>query len=481
MDTTQGIFGKASDTDSESEFSLACRDRRGKHRKNRQDSLKDKHSGIKDKCSEVVVKKQLYPHATLQQEFLWGWDGNGIEYKDLTFGLFVAGELEIILSDLTNKQECKQRLDMLRLTAYRSQYVKWQKLLHLHAAIIRKIESGLATWDSNFDQVEKMVLENPGKADWGSWLGMRKGASGIDNKPSGPLRRGDAGSTANRGKWWCREFQSGTCSKSAPHTKNIRGREMIVKHICAKCFQKDGAEHAHGDRDPVWKSPQTVQNYISGVRVLHLLSDQPLDAFVSPDLKLTLKGVLRIKLHQPCQAQPVTLDMLLAMEEFVDKSSPTEVVLWTAILIAFFCLLRKSNYVVDTEKDFDSRKQLCRRDVSVGQDCLLVDIKWSKTIQFGQHSFQIPVLAIPESKLCPVALYRRMIQIVKAGPEDPAFCLQGKQGPQPVRYALLQSYLKGLVRLAGWDPYAFSSHSLRRGGGGQGPRRTNSSTGGLGK
>ena len=213
------------------------------------------------------------------------------------------------------------------------------------------------------------------------------------------------------------------------------------------------------------KSPQTVQNYISGARVLHLLSDQPLDAFVSPDLKLTLKGVARIKLHQPCQAQPVTLDMLLAMEEFVDKSSPTEVVLWTAILIAFFCLLRKSNYVVDSEKDFDSRKQLCRRDVSVGQDCLLVDIKWSKTIQFGQHSFQIPVLAISESKLCPVALYRRMIQIVKAGPEDPAFCLQGKQGPQPVRYALLQSYLKRLVRLAGWDPSAFSSHSLRRGGG----------------
>ena len=166
------------------------------------------------------------------------------------------------------------------------------------------------------------------------------------------------------------------------------------------------------------KSPQTVQNYISGVRVLHLLSDQPLVALVSPDLKLTLKGVARTKLHQPCQAQPITLDMLLAKEELVDKSSPTEVVLWTAILVAFFCLLRKSNYVVDTEKDFDSRKQLCWRDVSVGQDWLLVHIKWSKTIQFGKNSFQIPVHAIPESKLCPVSLYCHMTQIVKAGPFD---------------------------------------------------------------
>ena len=207
-----------------------------------QDSLKDKLSGIKDKCSEVVVNKHLYPHATLQQEFLWGWDGNDIEYKDLTFGL---------LLDLTNKQECRQRLDILRLTAYRSQYVKWQTLVHLYTAIIRKIQWGLAIWDSNFDKVEKMVLENPGQADWGSQLSMRKGTSGNENKPSGPLRRGDAASTANRGTCWCRKFQLGTCSKSAPHTKNIRGREMMVKHLCAKCFQKDGAEQAHSDRDPV--------------------------------------------------------------------------------------------------------------------------------------------------------------------------------------------------------------------------------------
>ena len=210
------------------------------------------------------------------------------------------------------------------------------------------------------------------------------------------------------------------------------------------------------------KSPQTVQNDISGVRVLHLLSDQPLDAFVSPDLKLTLKGVARIKLHQPCQAQPVTLDMLLAMEEFVDKSSPTEVVLWTAILIAFFCLLWKSNYMVDTEKDFDSRKQLCRRDVSVGQDYLLVDIKKSKTIQFGQLSSGtrhsrvqiVPHFSIsshdPDSEGW--AWGSCLLPSGKAMAATSAVCPSSKL-PQEVG---------PIVRLSGWDHSSFSSHSLRR-------------------
>ena len=48
---------------------------------------------------------------------------------------------------------------MLKTTAYRAQYVDWLKLLHLHAAVLGKMESGIATWDTNFEQVERMVLE----------------------------------------------------------------------------------------------------------------------------------------------------------------------------------------------------------------------------------------------------------------------------------------------------------------------------------
>ena len=110
--------------------------------------------------------------AALQQEFLWGWNGENINYGKLSFGLFVAGEIEIIMGGNMNDNDAHRRLQILKTTAYRAQYVDWLQLLHLHAAVMRKIESGLATWNTNFEQVERMVLENQEKVDWSARLGQ---------------------------------------------------------------------------------------------------------------------------------------------------------------------------------------------------------------------------------------------------------------------------------------------------------------------
>ena len=121
----------------ESVFSLSSRDsKRGKPGKNTQ-------SGIKEGSIEKVVSKQKYPQSELQYEHMWGWSGGKMDYFELTFGLFVAGELEIILGGhMLDMEEVTRRLNLLRITAYRSQYIEWNKLLHLHAAILRKIETG---------------------------------------------------------------------------------------------------------------------------------------------------------------------------------------------------------------------------------------------------------------------------------------------------------------------------------------------------
>ena len=175
----------SSDSGSSGAFLLSSRDRRCGKRKtsppmsdsgshcNRREGGK-MHSGIKDRNMETVVNKQLYPHAALQQEYLWGWNGENIEIRKLLFGLFVAGKIEIIMGGSVNRNDAQRRLQMLKTMAYRAQYVEWSKLLHLHAAILAKIQTGIATWDSNFEQVEKMVLENPRKVDWSSRLGLRQ-------------------------------------------------------------------------------------------------------------------------------------------------------------------------------------------------------------------------------------------------------------------------------------------------------------------
>ena len=123
-----------------------------------------------------------------------------------------------------------------------------------------KLETELSLWERQTDQKFTSAATrsyggrpNPGKADWGSRLRIRNCTSGNDNKPSGPLRRGNAEILGCGGAG---SFSWGTCVKSAPHTNNTKLREMMVKHICKICFQKDGNEHAHGDKDPV--CPHTV-------------------------------------------------------------------------------------------------------------------------------------------------------------------------------------------------------------------------------
>ena len=120
-------------------FSLTSRDsKRGKPGK------QSNQSGIKEGFIETVLNRQKYPQAELQYEHLWGRSGDKVEYFDLTFGLFVAGELEVILGGhMHDMNEVHRRLHLLRITAYRSQYIEWSKLLHLHAAIMRKIETGV--------------------------------------------------------------------------------------------------------------------------------------------------------------------------------------------------------------------------------------------------------------------------------------------------------------------------------------------------
>ena len=213
-----------------------------------------------------------------------------------------------------------------------------------------------------------------------------------------------------------------------------------------------------------FKAPQSVRNYVNGVKILHILTETPTDAFVTFELKLFMRGMTRIKAHHPKQAQPITVEMLKEMSKVVNQKDPIEITIWAATLVAFFCFLRKSNLVPETVESFDPCKQLLREDIKVSNDLLLVHIKWSKTIQFGGRFLQVPVLAIPGSAICPVKAYKSMTSKVKLEDKSPAFGIKQRRVSTPLLYSKFQSVLRKWVAAAGWDPSLFSSHSLRRGG-----------------
>lgn len=213
-----------------------------------------------------------------------------------------------------------------------------------------------------------------------------------------------------------------------------------------------------------FKAVSSIRNYISGVKMLHILVDIPCPSFGSTELNLALRGMTRRKQHTPHQALPITPIILSQIFGLLDMTQACHTVFWALFLIAFYTMARKSNLVPTTVNTFDSKKQLCRGDVLIEQDCILVTYKWSKTNQFYNRTIRVPLLSVPNSILCPVSAYRNMLNKVKAKQHQAAFSLPSKKGPIPVTYRQFQSVLRELLQSLGFSPLAYSTHSFRRGG-----------------
>ncbi|CAC5407175.1 unnamed protein product [Mytilus coruscus] len=127
-------------------------------------------------------------------------------------------------------------------------------------------------------------------------------------------------------------------------------------------------------------------------------------------------------------------------------------------------MVRKSNLVPTSAKNFDPRKQLCRNNVIVYSDYLLVKMEWSKTIQFGNRKLELPLVKIKDSPLCPYNAYNRMCTLVPADVDDPAFLIPQAKGNKILCYSIFQKKLRDILEMCGLDSSKFSSHSFRRGG-----------------
>ena len=106
-------------------------------------------------------------------------------------------------------------------------------------------------------------------------------------------------------------------------------------------------------------------------------------------------------------------------------------------------------------------RTLLRKDVKEESDYLKVFMKWLKSIQFGERILETPLIAIPDSILCPVSAYKKMCWKVKAKKNDPLFTLPDKSF---ITYRKYQSKLKQVISALKLDPKCYTTHGFRRGG-----------------
>ena len=197
--------------------------------------------------------------------------------------------------------------------------------------------------------------------------------------------------------------------------------------------------------------PSSVKQYLNIIRVLHLEcgKDHPYkDSWV---VKTTLNGIEKSKGCQIVKKNPIDPNVLLFIRSKLDLKIKEDAVFWAACLVMFFGLLRKSNLFQDCRR-FDIKKQLTRENIEITEDCVILRLLWSKTIQRREKVLIIKLPYLRDHPLCPVSAVINMFQVL--GPKS------NLSQAFPITGEYFNRHLRDLTTSIG----DFSSHSFRRGG-----------------
>lgn len=200
----------------------------------------------------------------------------------------------------------------------------------------------------------------------------------------------------------------------------------------------------------------SIRQYLSALSYfLKEAGVAPID-YMDHRIKTCLQGIRRTLGDGKRQPEPLLPKQLLAMLAFT-SDTPGHTVFKAALLCSFRALLRKCHV---TESD----SMLLRSDFTFTPWGMVIAIRRSKTIQYGERVLRVPVTKVANRNLCAVHWIRKHFDECATPPGGPAFRMRRDGVLVPFPYPIYQGTIKLLCRKAGLEESAFSSHSLRRGG-----------------
>ena len=156
--------------------------------------------------------------------------------------------------------------------------------------------------------------------------------------------------------------------------------------------------------------------------------------------KLLLRGVKRYLGTAVQRKAPITPRLLLRIVHLFDFDKPLHVAMWALFLVAFYSFLRKSNLVVDRAAQV-SPKVLLRSDLCFDASFAYLTVRASKTIQFQERLFSLPLPRIPGSLLCPVAALVNHLRINQVPQDMHLFSVRYDSSLSHITYSHFSSFL----------------------------------------
>lgn len=206
----------------------------------------------------------------------------------------------------------------------------------------------------------------------------------------------------------------------------------------------------------------TLCNALSAISKFYELSGFKLDT-QSPVIDLLLKSCKRHMSSVSKPKSPIQVPHILLIKNIVNFNDPAEHAFFVALVIQFFSTIRISNLLPVSVNSLNSIKHLRRSDIVFVDNCIILTLPWSKTLQNADNIFTIPIVSNPGSVLDPVYIYSQFITNHPVPPKFSAFSYQIAGVPHVITQSMYQQYLKSFLSKLGIDSSSFSSHSVRRG------------------
>ena len=209
----------------------------------------------------------------------------------------------------------------------------------------------------------------------------------------------------------------------------------------------------------------TVQQYLNIIRIIHLelgLTNPLQDNF---SVKSLLTGIKRSKGNTQRHKLPINPKDLLGIRNQLDLEAVKDAQFLAAVLTCFYGLLRISSVTVYSAAKIQSSHSLRRQDVTITKSGCVLNVSSTKTIQFKDREFQVPLPFNRNHPLCPTTALLQFMTMAGDLPDStPLFSIRSPTGithlsPQYVRRRLTQT-----LSALGLPASLYGTHSLRRGG-----------------
>ena len=219
-----------------------------------------------------------------------------------------------------------------------------------------------------------------------------------------------------------------------------------------------------------YQTGKAATNALSSLRTFHLLFNFSPLAFDDFKLSLWRRSLPFTVRSAPCPAPAFSFSHLQAFCSAARCLGARGRALAALVSTSFYSLARLSSLVPQRRMHLDCSRVPLLQDLRFGgrRGEALLQLKWGKCAQDVSQAFWVPLLPVPSSPACPVALLREVAaDLGGLGPRVPLFSFRVEGGPTRFRSLDLssaRSLLADVLSLAGLGHRGYTFHSLRRGG-----------------